>query len=124
MDEEQKGSALTSVADGIGTVIEGLFYCVGRASPMVADAAQAVSNTRAGQHVVHHAHVGWTKGWNATILAREKRKRRQIRSRWGDGVRQGARVVKEGVKELVDMVHEDLDAMRGEGPQLKPVPGE
>ena len=116
---ETKKNTLDHVADGIGSGIEGIFYLVGRASPVVSDVAEAIAKTRVGQHTVPHAHVGWTKGWHATMESRAKRQRREMRSRFGDGVQ----AVKKTAAELVDMVQEDINNLRGEGPDIKPVPG-
>lgn len=120
--ETPKRSVVDGVADGIGGAIQGLFYIVGRASPIVADVAEAITKTRVGSHVTHNAHLGWVKGWNATMEAREKRKRRAVRSKFKDKVVNGVHRAKEGLTELVDMVQEDIDQLRGEGGDPKPEP--
>lgn len=110
------------VGDGVGGVIEGLFYCLGRGSPAIADAAAAVANTRVGRHVVLHSQIGFAKGWNATILKRETRKDRAGRAKWGDKWESlKAKAVEKGT-ELVDAVQGDIRELRGEGPNLRVVP--
>jgi len=121
---EKREPITNTIADGIGSGIEGLFYLVGRASPVVADAAAAVAATRAGTHVVQHAHTGYVKGWNATLENRMKKQRRAGRARFGDKFDEGVQRAKVGVRELVDQVHKDIESLRGNEPQLKPVPGE
>lgn len=106
---EDKPSALDHVADGIGNAIEGVFWCIGRVSPAIEDASKAIAQTKAGQHVIHHAHRGWAKGYNSCLKSREKRERRRERALW---FRAG--------KEVVDEVHEGWRAMTGTGPDLRP----
>jgi hypothetical protein len=112
MDEP---SFLDHVADGIGSAIEGTFWCIGRVSPAIEDASKAIAQTRAGRHVVHHAHTGWAKGYNSCLKSREKRERRKARAQW-------FRAGKEVFEEVVDSVQEDIQSLRG-NPRARPAPG-
>lgn len=107
------------VGDGVGSVIEGLFYCLGRGAPAIADAAEGLSNTRVGKHVVFHSKVGYAKGWNATILKREARKNRVGRAKFGKELWEKT---KGTFVDLADAAQADIRELRGEGPNLRVVP--
>jgi len=125
MSDQQKKSVTDHVGDGVGAIIEGAFYCLGRASPAVADAAEALAGTRVGKHVVFHAHKGFSKGWNKTLEKREERLNREGRKKFGEGVwNKAAGVVKkvgEVGEDLANCVQSDLREMRGEGGR-RPIP--
>jgi hypothetical protein len=104
-------SILDAAANGVGAALRGAGYGVGRVSPAVEDAASAVAGTKTCQFIGEHFGEGWKRGYNATILAREKRLRRADRASWIK------RNFVTPAAELVDAVHED---MRGPNPRMKP----